>query len=56
MRSHGLRPDLTAVPLDGGEPSQVVLATRAGEHNRLVVAFTVCAARLLVRRQAGLSG
>jgi DNA-binding transcriptional LysR family regulator len=34
-----LRPDLTAIPLDGIEPSQVALATRAGDRNRLVVAF-----------------
>jgi DNA-binding transcriptional LysR family regulator len=34
-----LRPDLTAVPLHGVEPSHVVLATRAGDHNRLVAAF-----------------
>lgn len=33
------RPDLTTVPLDGVEPSQVVLATRAGDRNRLVPAF-----------------
>ncbi|MCW2916616.1 MAG: transcriptional regulator, LysR family [Actinomycetia bacterium] len=35
----GLRPDLTTVPLHGVEPSHVVLATRAGDHNRLVAAF-----------------
>ncbi len=34
-----LRRDLTTVPLRGVEPSQVVLATRAGDRNRLVVAF-----------------
>ncbi|MBM7784106.1 hypothetical protein [Tenggerimyces flavus] len=35
----GLRPDLTAVPLEGVEPSHVVLATRAGDRRRLVTAF-----------------
>lgn len=34
-----LRPDLTAVPLEGVEPSHVVLATRAGDRNPLVAAF-----------------
>jgi DNA-binding transcriptional LysR family regulator len=34
-----LRPDLTMVPLEGVEPSHVVLATRAGDRNRLVTAF-----------------
>jgi DNA-binding transcriptional LysR family regulator len=33
------RPDLTTVPLDGVEPSHVVLATRADDHGRLVAAF-----------------
>ena len=34
-----LRPDLTTIPLEGVEPSHVVLATRAGDRNRLVAAF-----------------
>ena len=38
-RISSLRPDLTTVPLEGVEPSHVVLATRAGDHNRLVAAF-----------------
>ncbi|MET7474208.1 LysR family transcriptional regulator [Streptomyces sp. NPDC005648] len=38
-----LRPDLTAVPLYGVEPSQVALATRAGDRGRLVTAFRKCA-------------
>ncbi|WP_329128996.1 LysR family transcriptional regulator [Streptomyces sp. NBC_01476] len=33
------RPDLTTVPLEGVEPSHVVLATRAGDRSRLVAAF-----------------
>ncbi len=39
--AHGnsLRPDITTVPLDGVEPSHVVLATRAGDRSRLVAAF-----------------
>lgn len=35
----GLRPDLTTVPLEGVEPCHVVLATRAGDRNRLVAQF-----------------
>jgi DNA-binding transcriptional LysR family regulator len=42
-----LRPDLTTVPLDGVEPSHVVLATRADDRNRLVAAFRRIAATLL---------
>jgi DNA-binding transcriptional LysR family regulator len=34
-----VRPDLTTVPLEGVEPSQVALATRADDHGRLVTAF-----------------
>jgi DNA-binding transcriptional LysR family regulator len=33
------RPDITTVPLQGVEPSHVVLATRAGDRSRLVSAF-----------------
>lgn len=39
LRAGHLRPDLTTVPLDGVEPSHVVLATRAGDNNRLLAAF-----------------
>jgi DNA-binding transcriptional LysR family regulator len=42
-----LRPDLTTVPLEGVEPSHVVLATRAGDRGRLVAAFRKCAESLL---------
>jgi DNA-binding transcriptional LysR family regulator len=41
------RPDLTTIPLDGVEPSHVVLATRAGDGGRLVAAFRKCAQALL---------
>ena len=41
------RPDLTTIPLDGVEPSHVVLATRAGDRGRLVSAFRKCAQALL---------
>jgi DNA-binding transcriptional LysR family regulator len=41
------RPDLTTIPLDGVEPSHVVLATRAGDRARLVAAFRKCAQALL---------
>ena len=34
-----LRPDLTEIPLEGVEPSHVVLATRTGDRNRLLTAF-----------------
>ncbi|MCI2419820.1 LysR substrate-binding domain-containing protein [Saccharopolyspora sp. K220] len=37
-RINSLRPDLTTVPLHGIEPSHVVLATRADDHNRLLAA------------------
>ena len=43
----GIRPDLTTVGLSGVEPSHVVLATRAGDRDRLVDAFRKCARRLL---------
>jgi DNA-binding transcriptional LysR family regulator len=39
VRGNSLRPDLTTVPLEGVEPSHVVLATRADDHDRLVAAF-----------------
>jgi DNA-binding transcriptional LysR family regulator len=34
-----LRPDLASIPIEGVEPSHVVLATRADDRNRLVTAF-----------------
>ena len=37
--NRALRHDLTAVPVEGIEPCKVVIATRAGERNRLVAAF-----------------
>jgi DNA-binding transcriptional LysR family regulator len=37
--ARSLRPDLTTVPLHDVDPSHVVLATRADDHNRLVAAF-----------------
>jgi hypothetical protein len=39
LRASTLHPDLTTVPLPGVEPSHVALATRAGDHGRLVTAF-----------------
>ncbi|MEV1172755.1 LysR family transcriptional regulator [Nonomuraea sp. NPDC049784] len=39
LRAGSLRPDLTAVPLEGVEPSHVVLASRADDRSRLVAAF-----------------
>src|SRR6202012_3896592 len=34
-----VHPDITPAPLEGVEPSHVVLATRAGDRSRLVAAF-----------------
>ncbi|NEA49951.1 LysR substrate-binding domain-containing protein [Streptomyces sp. SID10815] len=39
VRGHGFRPDLTTVPLEGVEPSHVVLATRAEGNGQLVADF-----------------
>jgi DNA-binding transcriptional LysR family regulator len=39
LRAENFRPDLTTIPLEGVEPSHVVLATRAGDRSRLVAAF-----------------
>src|ERR1700741_4593543 len=48
---HGtsLRPDITTVPLEGVEPSHVVLATRAEDRSRLVAAFRKLAEPPLTR-------
>jgi hypothetical protein len=46
--------DVTTVPLDGIEPSHVVLATRAGDRGRLVAAFRRCAQDCLTAAAAGL--
>ncbi|NIY69299.1 LysR family transcriptional regulator [Streptomyces malaysiensis] len=43
----GLHPGLTTVPLHGVEPSQVVLATRADDRNRLVTGFRKIAEAVL---------
>src|SRR5262249_38199140 len=51
---HGrLRPDITTVPLKGAGPGHIVLASRAGDHNRLVAAFRRLAATHLTA-QVGL--
>ncbi|NEB78931.1 LysR family transcriptional regulator [Streptomyces sp. SID14478] len=39
LRARGIRPDITEIPLEGVEPSHVVLATRAGDRGRLVTDF-----------------
>jgi hypothetical protein len=39
VHGNSVRPDITTVPLEGVEPSHVVLATRAGDRSRLVAAF-----------------
>jgi DNA-binding transcriptional LysR family regulator len=43
LHTGGARPDLTTVPLHGVEPGHVVMATRAGDRNRLVEAFRTSA-------------
>ncbi|WP_285757413.1 LysR family transcriptional regulator [Nocardiopsis ansamitocini] len=48
-----LRPGLTTVPLKGIAPSQVVLATRADNRDRLVAAFRELAERHLARSPRG---
>jgi DNA-binding transcriptional LysR family regulator len=42
-----LRPDITSIPLEGVEPSHVVLATRADDHSRLLTAVRKTAQALL---------
>jgi hypothetical protein len=39
--THGtaMRPDLTTIPIEGVEPSHVVVACRADDRSRLVAAF-----------------
>ncbi|WP_024800157.1 LysR family transcriptional regulator [Nocardia sp. BMG51109] len=50
----GLRPDLTTIPLEGVEPSHVVLAVRAADSgNRLVTAFHKYARALLTGPPSG---
>src|SRR6476469_595296 len=39
LQATAIRPELTTVPLEGVEPAHVVLATRAGDRNRLVADF-----------------
>jgi len=43
LRGDRLHADVTTIPLEGVEPSHVVLATRASDHSRLVTAFRKCA-------------
>ncbi|MEU6720460.1 LysR family transcriptional regulator [Nonomuraea sp. NPDC046802] len=39
LRAETLHPDVICIPLEGVEPSQVVLAARAGDDNRLLAPF-----------------
>jgi len=39
LRAASIRPGLTTIPLEGVEPAHVVLATRAGDRNRLLADF-----------------
>jgi DNA-binding transcriptional LysR family regulator len=43
LRADSMHPDLTTIALDDVDPAHVVLATRAGDRSRLVVAFRRCA-------------
>ncbi len=47
-----LRDDLTTVPVDGIEPCEVVVATRADDHNPLLAHFRESARKFLVRQAA----
>jgi DNA-binding transcriptional LysR family regulator len=47
-RIGALRPDLTTIPLEGVEPSHVVVACRADDRSRLVAAFRKVAEQLLI--------
>jgi DNA-binding transcriptional LysR family regulator len=49
----GIRPDITAIPLEGVEPSHVVLATRADDRRRLVTAFRKYAKAQLTAQPGG---
>ncbi|WP_030612931.1 LysR family transcriptional regulator [Streptomyces sclerotialus] len=47
LHTGGNRPDLTAIPLHGVEPSHIVVATRAADSSRLVAAFRMSAVTAL---------
>jgi hypothetical protein len=53
LRAATLHPDLTTVPLEGVEPSHVVLATRADDTSRLVADFRKLAHTLLAGPASG---
>ena len=53
LRAASLHPDLTTVPLEGVEPSHVVLATRADDTSRLVADFRKLAHTLLAGSASG---
>ena len=56
FHGNSVRPDITTVPLEGVEPSHVVLATRTADRSRLVAAFRKLAeAHLTGPRQASVS-
>ncbi|MGW7622011.1 LysR family transcriptional regulator [Streptomyces antimycoticus] len=48
-RRFALRPGLVAVPVDGAEPCQVVVATRTDDTGPLIAEFVKSAVKLLVR-------
>jgi DNA-binding transcriptional LysR family regulator len=43
LQAANLRPDLTTIPLEGVDPSHIVIATRADDRNRLLADFRKCA-------------
>jgi DNA-binding transcriptional LysR family regulator len=53
LHASRLHPEVSTVPLAGVEPSHVVLATRAGDRNRLVAAFARCARTHLTAPDGG---
>jgi DNA-binding transcriptional LysR family regulator len=48
----GIWPDLTTIPIEGIEPSHVVVATRSGDRSPLVAAFRTCAQAHLIGNRA----
>jgi DNA-binding transcriptional LysR family regulator len=49
LQAVSLRPDLATIPLEGVDPSHIVIATRADDRNRLLAEFRKCARAHLPR-------
>jgi DNA-binding transcriptional LysR family regulator len=52
LHAESLRPDLTTIPLEGVDPSHIVIATRADDRSRLLADFRKCARAHLTGRGA----